>query len=439
MATEGGHGAGANSLVMHNPDGTAMTKRQVIKKRRGAFKWLPVACSNDLVHGSWWMVIGSFGCTIFAVIPLVQQYESFYKSHDDLLPKVDFQITWALLIFSGFFFTLGSFAFVRAFGEPPQRALLYFNRHFRTDELLGAWLFLFGTIPAVPYTLVYFLLDPTFTYLGALSSSGVFVLGTVVFVLACYPTGKNHKNVVLPFLLRYCGARMWMVKHLANDWLAGTWFFLWANAIFTFFSFLLLFSAIASGDPNQIFMWLSSCVNSFFFLIGSFYYVSGSYPHAQQFYYAIDRGVGGTLTYDAPANLPDYSDASDDVEVEHMFFSSENVDRKKLGKIGTIDLENANSHTGFSNSTKKGSEKDVISPLHTNAKLKSGSEKILDETEQPIVKSVLTHEIDDNHEDDDDDIDHELESKNKNIVFSPLQSQTLPSYAPPPVPSHSHP
>ena len=34
---------------------------------------------------------------------------------------------------------------------------------------------------------------------------------------------------------------------------------------------------------------------------------TGSYPHAQQFYYAVDRGVGNTLTYDAPANLPDYS------------------------------------------------------------------------------------------------------------------------------------
>ena len=34
---------------------------------------------------------------------------------------------------------------------------------------------------------------------------------------------------------------------------------------------------------------------------------AGSYPHAQQFYYAVDRGVGSTLTYDAPANLPDYS------------------------------------------------------------------------------------------------------------------------------------
>lgn len=68
---------------------------------------------TSLLMPSRWMVVGSFGCTIFAIIPLVQQYESFYKSHDDMLPAVDFKITWALLIFSGFFFTLGSFAFVR--------------------------------------------------------------------------------------------------------------------------------------------------------------------------------------------------------------------------------------------------------------------------------------------------------------------------------------
>lgn len=72
------------------------------------------------------MVVGSFGCTIFAIIPLVQQYESFYKSHDDLLPAVDFKITWALLIFSGFFFTLGSFAFVRCSFSPLLFLYVYF-------------------------------------------------------------------------------------------------------------------------------------------------------------------------------------------------------------------------------------------------------------------------------------------------------------------------
>lgn len=68
-----------------------------------------------------------------------------------------------------------------------------------------------------------------------------------------------------------------MVRHLANDWLAGTWFFLYANAVVTFFSFLLLFNACATGTAESVFMWLSSAVNSAFFMVGSFYYVSGNY------------------------------------------------------------------------------------------------------------------------------------------------------------------
>ena len=46
-------GENRNAIVMRRADGTAMTRKEVIIKRRGAFKWLPVLCSNDLVHGSW--------------------------------------------------------------------------------------------------------------------------------------------------------------------------------------------------------------------------------------------------------------------------------------------------------------------------------------------------------------------------------------------------
>jgi hypothetical protein len=28
-------------------------RHEVIRERRGAFRWLPALCSNDLVHGSW--------------------------------------------------------------------------------------------------------------------------------------------------------------------------------------------------------------------------------------------------------------------------------------------------------------------------------------------------------------------------------------------------
>jgi len=28
-------------------------RHEVIRERRGVFKWMPALCSNDLVHGSW--------------------------------------------------------------------------------------------------------------------------------------------------------------------------------------------------------------------------------------------------------------------------------------------------------------------------------------------------------------------------------------------------
>ena len=49
-----GHGHGGNrGILMLRADGTPMTRNEVIIMRRGYFVWLPVLCSNDLVHGSW--------------------------------------------------------------------------------------------------------------------------------------------------------------------------------------------------------------------------------------------------------------------------------------------------------------------------------------------------------------------------------------------------
>ena len=32
-----------------------LARHEIIRNRRGAFKWLPCLCSNDLVHGSWYI------------------------------------------------------------------------------------------------------------------------------------------------------------------------------------------------------------------------------------------------------------------------------------------------------------------------------------------------------------------------------------------------
>jgi hypothetical protein len=56
-----GHGGGTSHIVMKRADGKPLSKAEVIVKRRGAFIWLPVLCSNDLVHGSWSVdIIDSF-------------------------------------------------------------------------------------------------------------------------------------------------------------------------------------------------------------------------------------------------------------------------------------------------------------------------------------------------------------------------------------------
>lgn len=167
------------------------SRKELIVKKRAVFKWLPVLCSNDIVHGSWWFVWGSLLAMLTAVIPLVDYYAHFFQASDNTLPALEFTETWALLIISGFFFTIGSWCFVRAFEEPERHPLLHGWYHFQSDELLGAWLFLFGTIPAVPYTLVFWFQAPgEMIYFMGVVMSIIFVLCTYLFVLACYPSDK---------------------------------------------------------------------------------------------------------------------------------------------------------------------------------------------------------------------------------------------------------
>lgn len=191
-ASSDNHSIGS-PVILRKPDGTPMTKKEVIIERRGALKWLPVFCSNDLVHGSWWFLWGSLLSMVIAIVPLIQKYITFYHQTDDTLPRIDQDITWALLIICGFFYTVGSYAFVRAFEEPPKLALFHYYKHVQSDELLGAWLFLFGTIPSIPYSLVYFSIQPGLTYMILICMAVAGTMACVLFVLACYP--NDNKSV----------------------------------------------------------------------------------------------------------------------------------------------------------------------------------------------------------------------------------------------------
>jgi hypothetical protein len=115
---------------------------------------------------------------------------------------------------------------------------------------------------------------------------------------------------------RWVGDYEWIRKHLANDWLAGTWFFLWANVLLTVGSFFLLGIALVNHDPKSTFLGASSFFNSLLFMVGSMYYVCGSYPYEGQFYYARDSSVKAATQRKRRATLSEVT--ADEVVVNPM-------------------------------------------------------------------------------------------------------------------------
>lgn len=234
------------------------SRRERTLARRGAFQWLPVYFSNDLVHGSWWFVVGSILATIIPIVPLADLFFPFWTKNDSSLPLLEDVETFCLLIASGFFFTLGSLAFVRATEEPPLKPL-FTNYHLATDELLAAWLFLFATIPFVPFMAVYVYYNADMlVYWGCLAASVIFVVATYFFVLACYPTDEVRDQII-PYVAKViCGEKCWMMKHISNDWLAAMWIFFYGTLLMCIGSLAMLIMTIPDNNHLEIFDWASS-------------------------------------------------------------------------------------------------------------------------------------------------------------------------------------
>lgn len=237
-------------------------RRKRVKDRRGAFGFLPVYCSNDLVHGSWWFVLGSIFATIIPIVPLVDLFYPFWPTNSRVkLPLLSDVTTFGLLIVSGVFFTVGSLAFVRATEEPPLRPLFSkISQHLETDELLAAWLFLLATIPFPILMMVYINNDShVMVYWGCFAASSLFVVATYLFVLTCYPQEDERNFQMAPQLSRFLfSENSWIHKHLSNDWLASTWLFFYATLVMVVGSVGMLFLVIFDGgDDLEVFDWAS--------------------------------------------------------------------------------------------------------------------------------------------------------------------------------------
>ncbi len=66
---------------------------------------------------------------------------------------------------------------------------------------------------------------------------------------------QKHKQMIKPLLRRCLGHRHWLIKHVQNDWLAGTWFFLLATQLASFFSGLLMLYAFCFMNGLQVFVF----------------------------------------------------------------------------------------------------------------------------------------------------------------------------------------
>jgi hypothetical protein len=121
-------------------------------------------------------VYGSLLATCIALVPLLGGRVAELGAGDDTLPALSFYGTWVMLAVSGVFFSVGSYAFTRAFQEPAN-APFCSCRHFATDELVGAWLFLLGSLPYIPFSLLYWAAQPSsVVYCGMTVAAVAFVL-----------------------------------------------------------------------------------------------------------------------------------------------------------------------------------------------------------------------------------------------------------------------
>ena len=68
-----------------------------------------------------------------------------------------------------------------------------------------------------------------------------------------------------------------MRRHLNNDWLAGTWFVFWGTLLATVVCIGLLILSLMEGNPLQLFNYSTGLIETLCFLIGSTYFVCGSY------------------------------------------------------------------------------------------------------------------------------------------------------------------
>ena len=264
-----------------------------IKKRRGAFRYLPTYFANDLLHGSYWFLWGSVLAMVIPILPILSILYHIYH-HVGTLNETLYLYIYGLLIFGGLMFSIGSYHFLRVFIEPPPEP--YFNycrciSNGANDELIAGWYFFLGTAPSVPVVTFYVVyLDYSITFIIALVICSLCTLAMLIFVIACIPEEEHYihnieegphqpkaTSVFAPFFQKWC-CEYAFHKHLLNDWLVAGWIMFWCCVFGTVCSAGMLMYDIYHFHWQGIYDWSTGLVDCIMFSIGSAYLIAGSYP-----------------------------------------------------------------------------------------------------------------------------------------------------------------
>eukprot|EP01038_Epipyxis_sp_PR26KG_P006436 gene6436-8856_t len=263
-----------------NPHRNLNERDQRTYDRRGCFRWLPIYFSNDLVHGSWWYVFGSFVSMIIPLFPLISLYEGFWP-RAGYLNVIENTAAYALLVFMGVFYTIGSWAFLRAV-EEPEREPLFTWYHFSNDELFAMWMFTIGTVPSIPCMGLYVYYNPeNADFQLAFALCIIFSVACFILTLACYPSvgRKKEPTKILSYMMCACLCKKSCYgRHFANDWLIAMWVVVVGCFMACIMSAGQLIYYCSLHERRGIFDYSTGLFNCFQYLVGSMYLLAGSYP-----------------------------------------------------------------------------------------------------------------------------------------------------------------
>ena len=132
-----------------------------------------------------------------------------------------------------------------------------------------------------------------------MSSAFTLVAGFVVYT--CYPDedkvlDENQKPVhYIARLVKFCLCRnKFLLKHLANDWLACCWGFFWGSVIWAIGSFCFIFTAM---NTRQYFIYGTSLLDAILFTFGSAYFVAGITLTFRLFFSYVSQFVNSDLKF----------------------------------------------------------------------------------------------------------------------------------------------